>query len=59
MKRVTITDTHEWTIKSLRKEERMLKDSFLRQRVMIVRLIMEGYLGKEVAKRGGYFQSIS
>ncbi|GEN36379.1 helix-turn-helix domain-containing protein [Aneurinibacillus danicus] len=49
MKRLTITNTHGWTVNSLRKKERMLKDGFLRQRVMAVRLVMEGYLGKEVA----------
>ncbi|SFA56541.1 Transposase [Parageobacillus thermantarcticus] len=34
----------------LKKEERKIKDASLRQRVTAVRLIMEGYLGKEVAE---------
>ncbi|MED4728317.1 hypothetical protein P9597_09215 [Aneurinibacillus migulanus] len=49
MKRLKITNTHGWTIKALRKKERIIKDVFLRQRIMAVRLVMEGYLGKDVA----------
>ncbi|MED5014661.1 helix-turn-helix domain-containing protein, partial [Geobacillus stearothermophilus] len=33
----------------LRKQERKIKNAHLRQRVMAVRLVMEGYLGKDVA----------
>ncbi|WP_327876005.1 hypothetical protein [Aneurinibacillus thermoaerophilus] len=49
MKRVKITNTHGWTVKTLRKQERKVKDPALRARVMAVRLIMEGDLGKDVA----------
>ncbi|MBN6189283.1 transposase [Aneurinibacillus sp. BA2021] len=49
MKRLKITETHGWTVRDLRKQERKMKDVALRQRVMAVRLVMEGYLGKEVA----------
>lgn len=34
---------------TLRKQERKIKNVALRQRVMAVRLVMEGYLGKDVA----------
>ncbi|WP_260440997.1 transposase [Parageobacillus thermoglucosidasius] len=50
MKRLKITDDHGFTARKLRKEERKIKDASLRQRVTAVRLIMEGYLGKEVAE---------
>ncbi|MGG3978362.1 helix-turn-helix domain-containing protein, partial [Geobacillus stearothermophilus] len=49
MKRLNITDNHGWTPRKLRKQERKIKNAHLRQRVMAVRLVMEGYLGKEVA----------
>ncbi|QOR84535.1 winged helix-turn-helix domain-containing protein [Geobacillus stearothermophilus] len=49
MKRLKITDNHGWTPRKLRKQERKIKNAHLRQRVMAVRLVMEGYLGKEVA----------
>ncbi|MFD0769151.1 helix-turn-helix domain-containing protein [Bacillus sp. CGMCC 1.60114] len=49
MKRLTITNTHGWTVRALRKKERMVEDGLLRQRITAVRLVMEGYLGKEVA----------
>ncbi|MED0681400.1 winged helix-turn-helix domain-containing protein [Aneurinibacillus thermoaerophilus] len=60
MKRVKITNTHGWTVKTLRKQERKVKDPVLRARVMAVRLVMEGYLGKEVAAMLNlYRQSVS
>ncbi len=40
MKRVKITETHGWTAKTLRKQERKVKDPALRARVMAVRLVM-------------------
>ncbi|GAA5661527.1 helix-turn-helix domain-containing protein [Geobacillus stearothermophilus] len=49
MKRLNITDNHGWTPRKLRKQERKIKNAHLRQRVMAVRLVMEGYLGKDVA----------
>lgn len=49
MKRLKITNDHGWTPRTLRKQERKIKNTLLRQRVMAVRLVMEGYLGKEVA----------
>jgi DNA-binding NarL/FixJ family response regulator len=49
MKRLKITNNHGWTTRTLRKQERKIKKVALRQRVMAVRLIMEGYLGKDAA----------
>jgi transposase len=49
MKRLKITETHGWTVRTLRKEKKKIKDPALRHRIMAVRLVMEGYLGKEVA----------
>lgn len=49
MKLLKITNDHGWTPRKLRKKERMMKNASLRQRVMAVRLVMEGYLGKDVA----------
>ncbi|MFC0298277.1 helix-turn-helix domain-containing protein [Geobacillus jurassicus] len=49
MKRLKITNDHGWTPRKLRKQERKIKNALLRQRVMAVRLVMEGYLGKEAA----------
>ena len=49
MKRLNITDNHGWTPRKLRKQERKIKNAQLRQRVMAVRLVMEGYLGKDMA----------
>ena len=49
MKRLKITNDHGWTPRTLRKEEKKIKNISLRQRVMAVRLVMEGYLGKDVA----------
>ncbi|RXS90447.1 winged helix-turn-helix domain-containing protein [Geobacillus sp. PK12] len=49
MKRLKITNDHGWTSRTLRKQERKIKNVALRQRVMAVRLVMEGYLGKDVA----------
>ncbi|KJE27320.1 helix-turn-helix domain protein [Geobacillus kaustophilus] len=49
MKRLNITHDHGWTPRTLRKQERKIKNALLRQRVMAVRLVMEGYLGKEAA----------
>ncbi|KPC98870.1 helix-turn-helix domain-containing protein [Geobacillus sp. T6] len=49
MKRLKITNDHGWTPRTLHKQERKIKNTLLRQRVMAVRLVMEGYLGKEVA----------
>ncbi|GED14723.1 COG3415 family protein [Aneurinibacillus migulanus] len=48
MTRLKITETHSWTVRALRKQERKVKDVTLRQH-MAIRLVMEGYLGKEVA----------
>ncbi|MEB3752702.1 MULTISPECIES: hypothetical protein [unclassified Geobacillus] len=42
MKRLKITDHHGWTPRKLRKQERKIKNAQLRQRVMAVRLVMEG-----------------
>ncbi|MCZ0757153.1 helix-turn-helix domain-containing protein [Anoxybacillus sp. J5B_2022] len=50
MKRLKITNDHGWTPRTLRKQERKIKDASLRARVTSVRLVMEGYLGKDVAK---------
>ncbi|MGG3733353.1 IS630 family transposase, partial [Geobacillus stearothermophilus] len=44
MKRLKITNDHGWTPRTLRKQERKIKNTLLRQRVMAVRLVMEGYL---------------
>jgi hypothetical protein len=44
-----ITNDHRWTSRTLRKQEWKIKNVALRQRVMAVRLVMEGYLGKDVA----------
>ncbi len=49
MKRLKINHDHGWTPRKLRKQERKIKNAHLRQRVMAVRLVMEGYLGREVA----------
>ena len=50
MKRLKITNDHGWTPRTLRKQERKIKDASLHARVTAVRLVMEGYLGKDVAK---------
>ncbi|MED0687845.1 helix-turn-helix domain-containing protein [Anoxybacillus ayderensis] len=50
MKRLKITNDHGWTPRKLRKQERKIKDASLRVRVTAVRLVMEGFLGKDVAK---------
>lgn len=51
MKRLKkITNDHGWTPRTLRKQEQKIKDASLRVRVTAVRLVMEGYLGKDVAK---------
>lgn len=50
MKRLKITNDHGWTPRTLRKQERKIKDASLRVRVTAVRLVMEGHLGKDVAK---------
>ncbi|WCN36743.1 hypothetical protein [Aneurinibacillus uraniidurans] len=49
MKRLKITETHGWTVRNLRKQERKAKDVALRQRIIAVCLVAEGYLGKEIA----------
>jgi transposase len=49
VKRLKVTELHGWTVRTLRKQERKIKDVALRQRVMAVRLVLEGYLGKDVA----------
>ncbi|KAF0994835.1 hypothetical protein BJQ97_01483 [Geobacillus sp. TFV-3] len=49
MKRLNITHDHGWMPRTLRKQERKIQNALLRQRVMAVRLVMEGYLGKEAA----------
>lgn len=49
MKRLKITNDHGWTPRKLRKKERIIKNASFRQRVIAVRLVMEGYLGKDVA----------
>jgi transposase len=49
MSRLKITHFHGFTAKSLRKEERKIKDAFLKQRVTAVRLVMEGYCATDVA----------
>lgn len=46
---IKITNDHRWTSRTLRKQEWKIKNVALRQRVMAVRLVMEGYLGKDVA----------
>uniref|UniRef100_UPI00403F0577 hypothetical protein n=1 Tax=Aeribacillus sp. FSL k6-2211 TaxID=2954608 RepID=UPI00403F0577 len=55
MKRLKSIHDHGWTPRTLRKQERKIKNVSLRQRVMAVRLVMEGYLGKE---NRGYAQSV-
>ncbi|ACJ32549.1 helix-turn-helix domain-containing protein [Anoxybacillus flavithermus] len=50
MKRLKITNDHGWTPRTLRKQERKIKDASLRVRVTAVRLVMEGHLSKDVAK---------
>ncbi|EPZ37940.1 transposase [Anoxybacillus ayderensis] len=50
MKRLKITNDHGWTPRTLRKQERKIKDASFRVRVTAVRLVMEGFLGKDVAK---------
>ncbi|AMA71762.1 hypothetical protein SAMN04489735_104332 [Aneurinibacillus thermoaerophilus] len=43
MKKSLITNTHGFTSETLRKEERAISDAFFRQRVTVVRLILEGF----------------
>ncbi|KIQ93923.1 Transposase [Anoxybacillus thermarum] len=50
MKPLKITNGHGWTPRTLRKQERKIKDSSLRVRVTAVRLVVEGYHRKDVAK---------
>ena len=49
MARLTITHTHDLTPTDLRKLEKQQDNVHLRLRITAVRLMMEGYMGKEVA----------
>jgi hypothetical protein len=53
MSRLKITHSHGFTAKSLRKEERKIKDAFLKQCVTAIRLVMEGYCATDVAHMAG------
>lgn len=48
MKWLNITNDHGWTTHTLQKQEQKIKNVVLCQRVMAVRLVMEGHLGKKV-----------
>ncbi len=56
MKRLKITNDHGRTPRTLRKQVRKIKNTLLRQRVIAVRLVMEGYLGKEAASMVNVFR---
>lgn len=49
MKRLTVTNTHGWTVDQLKECERTMKDASSLKRVMAIRFVMEGYQGLEVA----------
>jgi transposase len=49
MKKLRVTDTHGWTVETLKKYERTLNNASSLKRVMAVRFVMEGYQGLEVA----------
>nr|WP_020062947.1 winged helix-turn-helix domain-containing protein [Bacillus sp. 123MFChir2] len=60
MKRLKITNTHGLTITDLRIQEKQENNAFFRTRIMAVRLVMQGKLGKEVAEICGiHRQSVS
>lgn len=43
MGKLIVTQAHGFTLESLRVEERKMQDVFFKQRLMAVRLVMEGY----------------
>lgn len=50
MRKLNVTDTHGFTVQSLLKEERKIKDTFFKLRMAAVRLIMEGHTTVQVAQ---------
>ncbi|MCM3737809.1 winged helix-turn-helix domain-containing protein [Bacillus cytotoxicus] len=60
MKRLTITNTHGLMVTDLRTQEKQESNAFFRTRIMAVRLVMQGKLGKEAAEICGiHRQSVS
>jgi transposase len=49
MKTLQITETHGWTIDTLRQQEKQAKQTWQYKRIASVRMVMEGYKGIEVA----------
>jgi transposase len=49
MKTLQITETHGWTIDTLRQQEKQSKHTWQYKRVASIRMVMEGYKGIEVA----------
>ncbi len=48
-KGLTITNDHGWTVEQLCAHERTIKESVMAKRVATIRLILQGYLGIQVA----------
>ncbi|MED4876232.1 helix-turn-helix domain-containing protein [Anoxybacillus geothermalis] len=59
-KTLQITNHHGWTVERLQAFERTLKNANMAKRVAAIRLVMQGYMGLEVAKLLNlYRQSVS
>jgi transposase len=49
-KGLQITNNHGWTIERLQEQERRMKKANMAKRIAVIRLIMQGYLGIQVAE---------
>jgi len=49
-KGLQITNDHGWTIERLQEQERRMKNANMAKRIAVIRLIMQGYLGIQVAE---------
>ncbi|WP_233414543.1 helix-turn-helix domain-containing protein, partial [Thermaerobacillus caldiproteolyticus] len=49
-KGLQITNNHGWTIERLQEQERRMKNANMAKRIAVIRLIMQGYLGIQVAE---------
>ncbi|ATA59145.1 helix-turn-helix domain-containing protein [Anoxybacillus suryakundensis] len=49
-KGLQITNDHGWTIERLQEQERKMKKANMAKRIAVIRLIMQGYLGIQVAE---------
>jgi hypothetical protein len=49
-KGLQITNDHGWTIERLQEQERKMKKANMSKRIAVIRLIMQGYLGIQIAE---------